>query len=176
MARIGVIRSDVGKLNIHDLEPVSQWAPSVQPRGQERLVARPDPKVGTNTYYSVETILDADSHNLTSAQIVATAPLIIARGLPLGGSINVTKSNLDFDYSGVDAAAYNFAGNNMDTNTYNALIAELAPSFVETGVFLLSFDHGSIAGYKRSTFSARSSTGAAIGVVDSDGTTPFTLP
>ena len=176
MARLGVIRSDVGSLFVADLEPVSQWAPSVEPLGQERYIARPNPTVATNSTKSVATILAADTAGLTEVQIAATAPLIIARGLPLGGAINVTKTNLDFDYSGIDANAFNFAGTPMNAGTATALMAELAPSFVETGVFMLSFDHGTVAGMKSASFTYKGSAGAAIGVVQDDGVTAYTLP
>jgi len=176
MARIGVIRTDVAQVHVSDLEPVSQWAPSVEPLGQERAIARPVPGTASNSHQSVEEILAADSNGLTAAEITATAPLIIARGLPSGGPINVSKTNLDFDYSGIDAAAFDFAGANMDADTATALAEELAPSFVETGVFLLSFDHGVIHGYRDSGFEYGGTAGAAVGVVDDDGSTAFSLP
>jgi len=176
MARVGVIRTDVGKVHLTDLEPVSQWAPSVEPMGQERAIAYPDPSVASNSHQSVEEILAADSNGLTAVEVVATAPLVIARALPPGGSINVAASNLNFDYSGVDAAAFDFAGANMDAGTVIAVADELAPSIVETGTFLLSFDHGVVAGYLDSAYSYSGSAGAAIDVVDDDGSTAFTLP
>lgn len=176
MARIGVIRTDVDKVHLTDLEPVSQWAPSVEPLGQERAVARPVPDVSCNSGQCIETILAADSNSLTAAQITATAPLIIARALPAGGPVDVTDTNLNFDYSGVDAAAFDFNGSNMDAGTATALADELAPSFVETGVFCLSFDHGVIAGYLDSNYEVGGTTGSAVGVIDDDGSTTFTLP
>lgn len=40
--RVGVIRGDMpGPLNIMDLEPVSQYNPMIEPRGQERRLGRP---------------------------------------------------------------------------------------------------------------------------------------
>jgi hypothetical protein len=176
MARIGVVRSDVGGLDMHDLEPVAQWAPSIEPRGQERKIHRPNPLVATNTVKSVAAALALDSHSLTAAQIAATAPLIVARALPLGGAVNVAKTNLDFNYSGLVGAAFDFATHPMDAGTAVYIQDECAPSFVETGVFLLSFDHGTISKFKSASYAAYGSVGAAIKVVDVDGSTPFVLP
>lgn len=41
--RVGVIRGDIpGPIFVNDLEDVSQWCPSIEPRGQDRYLSRPD--------------------------------------------------------------------------------------------------------------------------------------
>jgi hypothetical protein len=173
MARIAVVRTDVGSIMMADLEPVSQWAVSVEPKGQERNIRRPDPATASNSIYSTVAILLKDSNALTAAQAAATAPLLIARGIPTTGAVVMTAANLNFNYHGVNSAAFDFASHNMDTATYNLLMDELCPGFVETGVFQLSFDHGVIAGFRKATYTAKGVTGAAIQVVADDGTTAY---
>jgi hypothetical protein len=173
MARIGVIRTDVGAVFLTDIETVSQWAASLEPRGQERRVYRPNPEVATNTFYSIVDILLADALNLTAAEAAAAAPLLILRALPTTGTINVSQANIEFDYSGIDAAAGDLSGG-IEATTYQNLVDELAPNFVETGVFLTSFNSGVISKYADATFSVEGVAGAAIEVVSSDdGVTPF---
>lgn len=90
--RVGVIRSDINApLRIVDLEPVSQWNPPTEPRGQERYLARP-------TTTQVEKVLASPT---TGAGAAARASNI-AGTLP----ITLTGSNNTLRLKVTAAASY----------------------------------------------------------------------
>jgi hypothetical protein len=76
--RLGVIRGDLpGPIFLSDLEPVSRYNPSVEPRGQERYVSRPT-TVGVEAALSDSTTGAGAVHN--GSDISGTFPLTINAG------------------------------------------------------------------------------------------------
>lgn len=151
--RIGVIRGDLpGSLFLSDLEPTSQENPS-QGKGQTRYLARPS-LTALNAYFA--------SQGLT----VNAANLVLAT-VPVGGPVNVASATIKA-VTGLGSA----------TNTQVTAIQDLlAPRLAETTVAIESFTSGNISKLRSASFTPdpnRFSTGAAIGVVEDDGSTSFT--
>ena len=64
----------------------------------------------------------------------------------------------------------------MNAGTVIKVAEEVAPTLIETGLFMLSFDHGVIGGLMNPAFSYLGVTAAALDAVADDGSTPYTLP
>ena len=157
--RVGVIRGDISKaLFIADVESKSQSNASTEsPRGNARYVGRPN---ATN----IQAYLDKQG-------LVTVAATLITATVPVGGPVNVASATI----TGV-------AGLGAATATQVAAIQELlAPQFVETDTVKKSFLFGNLAGYRAATFNPDPRrdpalvNGAAISIVQDDGSTPFVL-
>lgn len=132
--RIGVIRSDLpSPLRLVDLEPVSQYNPPTEPRGQERYLARPS----TTT---IEKILASSTTGvgavIQGSNISSTFPLT------LNGTNNVLrlKTSAAASYTAVTipAAAYaNMAALVAAVQTVVAGLGIAARAGVGTGSFAL---------------------------------------
>jgi hypothetical protein len=155
--RVGVIRGDISqKLFIADVESKSQSNGSTEAvRGNARYVGRPNAA-------NIQTYLNAQG-------LVTVAATLITATVPVGGPVNVASATI----TGV-------AGLGGATATQVAAIQELlAPQFVETDVVKKSFLFGNLAGYRAATFNPDPrrqpalANGAAISVVQDDGSTPF---
>ncbi len=72
--RVGVIRGDVGSLHLEDLETVSQYNPPTEPRGQDRIVSRPD----TTVVGAAVAVIPAGLAG--TVDLVAGAPIVINNG------------------------------------------------------------------------------------------------
>ncbi len=151
--RVAVIRGDLpGPLFIADLEPTSQVNPSLE-HGQTRYLSRPS--------------ATAIAAYLTAQSLVAVAATLILTTVPVGGPVDVSPTTIK--------AVGSLSGATDDQVT--ALQDLLAPQFVETSVALASFDEGNLAGFAASSFNPdpnRFNAGAAIVVVEDDGSTLFT--
>jgi hypothetical protein len=155
--RVGVIRGDISKaLFIADVEPKSQSNSSTEAsRGNARYVGRPN---ATN----IQTYLDAQG-------LVTVAATLITTTVPVGGPVDVSSATV----TGV-------AGLGGATATQVAALQELlAPQFVETDAVKKSYLFGNLAGYRAATFNPDPrrepalANGAAISIVQDDGSTPF---
>jgi hypothetical protein len=157
--RVGVIRGDIpGPLAINDLETVSQYNPTTEPRGQERRIGRPN--VAGITALLVNLGLSANVVDLITAT------------LPVGGPLDISASTIR-GVSGLGSA----------TDAQVAAIADaIAPHFIETDVAIKSFQVGMISGFRSAFYNPDPrrfpaiSNGAAISVVQDDGITPFVAP
>jgi len=157
--RVAVIRGDISKaLFIADVEAKSQSNASTEaPRGNARYVGRPN---ATN----IQAYLDAQG-------LAAVAATLITATVPVGGPVDVSSATI----TGV-------AGLGGATGTQVAALQELlAPQFVETDAVKKSFLYGNLAGYRSANFnpdprrSPALSNGAAIALVQDDGSTPYTV-
>lgn len=155
--RVAVIRGDLSKaLFIADLEPKSQADASVEsPKGNARYVSRPNAT-------TIQKYLDAQA-------LVATASTLITATVPVGGPVDVSSATIK-GVSGLSGAT--------DAQVL-ALQDLLAPQFVETDAAKKSFLAGNLAGFRSSGFNPDPrrepplTPGAAIAVVQDDGSTPF---
>lgn len=150
--RVGVIRGDLsGPIFLSDLEPTSQVNPT-QDHGQTRYITRPS--VAAITAY------------LASQSLAASASGLITATVPVGGPVNVAAATI--------RAVAGLGGATDDQVT--ALQDLLAPRIIETLVAKASWEKGCIHGFRVAGFTPdpnRFATGAAIGVVEDDGSTPF---
>ena len=156
--RVGVIRGDLpGPIFLADLEPTSETNFTIDPPGQTRYVARPN--LAKITAY------------LAAQSLSASASALITATVPVGGPVNVASATIKA-VSGLSGA----------TNAQVAALQDLlAPHFVETDVAIKSFAIGNLSGYLKSTYSPDPNRmpalaqGAAIGVVQDDGSTAFSF-
>lgn len=100
-----------------------------------------------------------------------TPAAVITAMSPPGGSLNMSAA----------AQLTNFGAGGTDEQR-DTLIGSIAPHFIETDAFVKSFQIGMISGYRSATYNPDPSRvpaltlGAAINVVQDDGTTAFAAP
>jgi hypothetical protein len=100
-----------------------------------------------------------------------TAQTIVTALLPPGGPLNMTPATI-----------LTQTGSGGTSAQRDALLGTIAPHFVETDAFIKSFQVGMISGYRSATYNPDPSRlpaltpGAAISVVQEDGTTAFAAP
>jgi len=156
---VAVIRGDLSKpVFIADTEPKSQSNSSTEsPLGQNRYISRPDP-------IKIQLYLDGQS-------LVATASALITATVPVGGPVDISPATIK--------AVGSLSG--ASNSQVAALQSLLAAKFVETDVVKKSYLYGNLAGYRSASFNPDPrrvpalSNGAAIALVQDDGSTPFTV-
>lgn len=154
--RVAVIRGDLpGPIFLADLEPVANANFPVDPVGQTRYISRPN-------VTKIAAYLSAQS-------LAASASGLITATVPVGGPVDVSSATI----KGV-------AGLGGATNAQVAALQDLlAPYFSETDVVIKSYQIGNLADLRSANFNPDStrlpalSNGAAIAVVQDDGSTAF---
>lgn len=152
--RVAVIRGDLpGPLFIADLESTSQENPSLE-SGQTRYLARPN--------------VTKIAAYLAAQSLAASASALVLATVPVGGPVDVSSATI----KGV-------AGLGAATDAQVTAIQDLlAPKFVETTAANGSWTHGNLKRLRDASFTPdpnRFSTGAAIAVVEDDGSTLYTV-
>jgi hypothetical protein len=171
--RVAALRTDIGHLNLDDVENSSQRNFSSEPAGQSRYFHAPT---------DAELTAVLAKYGITTT----TLPLATLRTAVYGGatapyaSVNVASATL-IALAGISALA---------ATPQAACVADLqnliAPSLVETGPVLLSFVYGKLHKLSNTSFQPGSpnaatiarlgySAHAAVACVANDGSTPFVI-
>lgn len=153
---VAVIRGDLaGPLFLADLEPKSTSNPTTEPHaGQARYLSRPD-EAKIAAY-------------LASQSLAASASALITATVPVGGPVNVSSATIT-GVAGLGGAS---------GSQVAAIQALLAAKIVETDVAKKSWLSGVLAGLRSSSFNPdrnRYSNGAAVVVLQDDGSSAFTV-
>lgn len=156
MARIGMVRDDLdaAQVLLADLENKSGESYEFR-EGQERYYQRGD----------LEEAVDA--WRLVNGITAVTSATIIAATVPVGGPVDVSIATID----AIDAS---IAGLGLPAKV--DLQDILAPFFDETEIFQQSFREGTLAFFADPAFSYGGVAGAALEVVEDDGTTAYHVP
>ncbi len=132
---------------------------------------------GTGAYLGVNVLATSTLNTLVGfanpafAFTVPTAATVITTTLPVGGPLNVSTATLTTLLGGGTTAAER-----------TAVADTIAPKFIETEVAIKSFQVGNLADLRNALFNPDPNrlppiaNGAAITVVQDDGTTPYTAP
>lgn len=155
MARIGMVRDDLdaAQILLNDLENKAQESYEFR-EGQER-------------YFEYAKEEDVDAWRLENSITAVTSAAIIAALVPVGGPVDVSIATIDGLHGSIAA---------LGADAKEDLQNILAPYFDETEVFQQSFREGSLAFFSGSGFTYDGVTGAALEVVEDDGTTPYHVP
>lgn len=161
--RIGIVRTDIGRIYLDDVENTSQRDFSSEPAGQSRYFKHP-------TDAQLQAILT--SFGIAPATLsVATLKLTL---YPTATTLNVTAASLGA-LAGITGLA------SGPKSACCLAIADLAaPKLVETGMALLSFHAGKLSKMTSSTFRPGGTrgglpAGVAAAIYVDDGTSVFSL-
>ncbi len=148
------LRSDMPRVPVLDLEPVSTRCASSDPPGQTCNLKRPDA-------VALQVYLDGQS-------LVADADDIITASAPVGGPVDLSSATIK-GVSGLSGAS---------ATQVAAIQRLLGVYIVETDVAIKSFLYGNLSKYRNSAYTPdpnRLPASAAIAVVADDGVTPYTF-
>lgn len=131
--------------------------------------------VGVGSFVAVDTVGNGSTFNTPvnlpnggTSFTMPSATTIITALLPVGGPLNVSTASLLTNVGASPAAS--------------GVADKIAPRFIETEVVIGSFQVGMLSGYLKSTFTPDPNripalqTGAAVTVVQDDGTSAFSAP
>ena len=161
--RVAIVRSDIGKIYLADVENTSQRNFSSESSGQSRYLAKP-------TDAALIAVLTKYGMALTTRSLATRKAAIY----PTASTVDVSSATVGA-LAGITALAADLKA---------ACVADfqnlVAPRFVETGMVLLSFVYGKLAKLRSATFQpggSRIGLPAAVGaaIVKDDGSTAFTL-
>jgi hypothetical protein len=133
---------------------------------------------GTGSFLSVDTVGNGSVFNNAvglgaggGSFTIPSAASIITDTLPVGGPLDVSETNLRSN-----------VGFGASDPQLSAFADSIAPRLIETDAAIKSFQVGMISGFRSSSYNPDPSRlpaltpGAAISVVQDDGSTPFTAP
>jgi len=133
---------------------------------------------GVGSYLEIDTVANLSTFNTPvgfnvagEVTTVPTAAAVITATLPVGGPLNVSTATLVAT-----------VGDGGTTAQVSALADSIAPHFVDTDVAIKSFQVGMISGFRSASYNPDPNripaiaSGAAVSVVQDDGTTPFVAP
>lgn len=161
--RVGVVRSDISKVYLADVENRSQRCFSSEPYGQSRYFHKP---------------LNAELIAIESKYGISQVTLPVAT---LKAAIYPTPTTIDVSSATIQALAGIVALAAPQKAAITAEIQDLvAPKLVETGPVLLSFVYGNLSKLRSGSFQPGGSrvglpAGIGVAVVANDGVTPFTV-
>jgi len=139
---------------------------------------------GVNSYVESDTVANGSEANtdlaITDGEVrdMPSAAAFITDTLPVGGPLDVSAATVEAVGAGTNANA--LAPIPVARGTTEGVADAVAPQFFETAVFIESFQVGTISGFLNANFNPDSrrvpalADGAAIEVVDDDGSTTFT--
>jgi len=159
MARVTVIRNDIPRVYVNDLENRSQRNRPYQTEGQTQYLG------------GFATALD-------NGRIEALTDFLltgIAAGAATESAATVLAATVDSSDVSTATIQSTIASRVLTAGELATCQDLLSTRFVETGPFLLSFDRGVLAGLLDSNFTYLGTTGAAIEVFEDDGSTGFSL-
>jgi len=133
---------------------------------------------GVGSYLNIDSVANGSTFNTPvgfavggEVTTVPTAAAVITATLPVGGPLNVSTATLVATVGDGGTAAQ-----------LSGLADSIAPHFVETDVAIKSFQVGMISGFRSASYNPDTRrvpaivNGAAISVVQDDGSTPFVAP
>lgn len=155
-----------------------------QGTGSGQRVALESNTKGVNSYLEVDTsgngsVFNTPAGFTAGARTMASASAIITASNPVNGTLNVSEATLNAAGSSTNSNALGLIPSAR--GTVAALADVIAPRVIETSVAIDSFLVGMIAKYRNAAYNPdprRFPNGAAISVVQDDGSTAFaaTIP
>lgn len=159
MARVTVVRSDIPRVYVNDLENRSQRNAPYEAAGQTQYLGSIAQGLDNGRYEALQDFLLNGIAAGAASETVADL---------LAGTVDSSDVSTGTIQSTISSRTLTAA----ELETCQDL---LSARFVETGPFLLSFDRGVLEGLLDANFEYLGTAGAAIEVFEDDGSTPFAL-